>query len=240
MTRLVAIVGAALAAFGLSTAQAATLTVVDLWNPAEVATIPDPLPVDPSASVALPGGASWVGTAPQTRVGGLTNQYESPFRGTTFESDTPFFAVRPAGTGANADFTSSATLEFSVPAVEFGFLWGSLDTYNRIEIVTGSGSTFFTGTDIAAAAGLITDPLPGFGNYNRIALVSFSAELDPITRVIFESPFDGAPGVSNPSGIAFEFSNLTATPIPLPAAAWLLLSGLAGLGLLGRKRAAAA
>lgn len=52
----------------------------------------------------------------------------------------------------------------------------------------------------------------------------------------------GSPGGSYTGFIAGDSNyeggtgTFTATPVPLPAAAWLLLSGLAGMGLMGRRR----
>jgi len=40
--------------------------------------------------------------------------------------------------------------------------------------------------------------------------------------------------IDDTDGVTYNITSLT--PVPLPAAAWLMLSGLGGLGLVGRKR----
>lgn len=51
-----------------------------------------------------------------------------------------------------------------------------------------------------------------------------------------EIVYDNATGIGEYSGISYTINNLA--PVPLPAAAWLLLSGLGGLGWLRRRSAA--
>ncbi len=162
-----------------------------------------------SATVALPGGASWFGTAPQIRTtGNVSGTARSPFDETSpissyFSSadipdTTPYFSVGPGST------TNSATLEFLIDQTSLSFLWGSPDGFNSLTFrLDGDNVASFTGNDV--------DPSP-FG----ASFVTYDGLFD---EVVFASP----------SGNAFEFSNLSAVAVPLPAGLVLMLTALGGL-----------
>jgi hypothetical protein len=138
--------------------------------------------------------------------------------------DTSYYYTVGPGSGQ----TTPGTLTFSSLNQYFGFFGGSPDGYNSIELyagVTMVGS--FTGNELYAFAfGTSTNPTgdQSQGAYWNIWADNASEYFD---KVVFIS-------TSN----AFETDNHAhLAAIPIPAAAWLFLSGLLGLiGVSSSKR----
>lgn len=128
------------------------------------------------------------------------------------KDNTPYFSLGGSGQ------SSPVTLKFKYPIISnFGFLWGSIDSYNTISFLKGDNLIqSFTGSNIS-------DPANGRQDASGTAYVNFLASADSyFDTVKFES-----------TSPAFEFDDVRYTEVPTPA----LLPGLVGIGVAAlRKR----
>ena len=150
--------------------------------------------------------------------GNASGVYQSPFNNTPLVDTQSYFSV--GAVDADGDGAASpVTLTFGAPVTTFDILWGSIDSYNTIEFLSGMTTLMaFTGTDIVNQFALGGSPI----NYEQVALLRFSDFGDGgLTSVRFSS-----------SQAAFEFA---LAPVPLPASALLLFGALGGLGVVTRK-----
>jgi PEP-CTERM motif len=126
-----------------------------------------------------------------------------------------------SGNWLNFGNGQSAVLNFANPMSYVGFLWGSVDSHNLIEIVDGDQVLAFRGGNAGLASGQVAG-----GAGDRFAEQYFGYGGSHITSLRFRS-----------SGTAFEVDRLaTVSAVPEPGTLALVLAGLGAVGFIARRR----
>ena len=125
-----------------------------------------------------------------------------------------------ASVGTNVSPATDTLLLSSTGNHYLGLYWGSIDTFNTIEITDSSGTT-----DVNAANFLALAPANGFQGSGGSAYVNIF-DTDGITGIKFIS-----------TQKAFEFDNLTlSSAVPEPSTWAMMILGFFGLGFLGYRK----
>ena len=211
--------GVSLAALGFLVSTAASAAVITSTTGfqeqnlgAGVATFESPTPVNTGGTTNPPGQfsdgpGSWSGTGIIAN-GTSEGNYAAPAGDTT-----DYMAVLASPN------RGPETLTLTAPATTINLYWGSIDTYNFIDFLIGTTVVkTVSGSFFAPANG--DQVAPGTNRFVTITLAS-----------IFNGVRFRSEGLN-----AFEFDNVSANAVPIPAALPLFAGGVGLLGWLARRK----
>jgi hypothetical protein len=202
------ILAAGALALAAAAADAATVTAVTTLTPAQTAAAT----LDVAAPTSITGGFFLNATG---SVGGVRRSPYDMVPG--LEQTGKYHSVQGGG---------SMTYAFSELQTGFSLLWGSPDTYNTL--------TFFNGAD-AVDLGALGFSITG----NEVAALAPVSPLGTRFAVltVADIAFDRVTLSSGSNAFEFGLVESTPAPVPLPAAAWMLLAGLGALVAVRRRAA---
>lgn len=200
------------ASFGLATA--ANAVTVTSANGA-----PDPGPL---------GSETWVIDYETPLGAAVTGNYQI-VSGNTANSAAPagdmthYFSVPANGTSgmATLDFTGIAGFKGADKVRSFSFYWGSIDKYNKLELLDAGGNAFatYTGSAFGPATGSPTSPTTNKRVFFKLG------DGETLSGLRFTS-----------TSIAFEHDDVAVSFVPEPGVWAMMIAGFGFVGLASRRR----
>lgn len=184
----------------------------------------------PEFATANPSAASVSGNIPvldEHVFGSVSSERKSPWDApnstVNFTLNTSLYSsIRTIDTTIGA--RASATYTFQTQMKAVSLVWGTVGVQNTISFFLNGLPVQWMGQDFTLTGAEIRNQLDlGTAPDLKSAFVS-------VTNITFDEL------VFTAGRPAFEFANLTVTPIPLPAGLPLLAAGLVALGLIRRRR----